>query len=81
MLLLGPAESPKNWARGQRSISKIRERRQRNYQEYDRRSLCFVEVKPFQYSLLLLCTLKSDKEAISSSSSLVAQEAEILACC
>lgn len=26
-------------------------------------------------------TLKSDKEAINSSSSLVAQEAEILACC
>lgn len=29
----------------------------------------------------VLFTLKSDKEAISSSSSLVAQEAEILACC
>lgn len=28
-----------------------------------------------------LGTLKSDKEAISSSSSLVAQDAEILACC
>lgn len=32
-------------------------------------------------SSVLTRTLKSDKEAISSSSSLVAQEAEILACC
>lgn len=43
MLLLGPAESPKNWAGGQRRISKIRGRGQGNYQEYDRRSLCFVD--------------------------------------
>lgn len=37
------------------------------------------EVFPGEW--ILLCTLKSDREAISSSSSRVAEEADILACC
>lgn len=49
MLLLGSAESPKNWARGQRSISKIRGIGQSSGMKQEK--LVFDnQEKPFQYS-------------------------------
>lgn len=65
---------------GYRTERKEQERRKRTERLSGNERVKMMLLK-FKEAFLLFCTLKSDKEAMSSSSSLVAQEADILACC
>lgn len=71
-------ESPAGSSREPREVGyrtdMQRRRGQKASEEGDRTRWCSSGEAPF-------ATLKSDKDAMSSSSSRVAQEAEILACC